>query len=94
MDLLNQKGVLLAICLIGTVLLVADEDQSDEASQPSQLETNNSQASESEEISVDNDPLTGPAQDTTQSGHPTELKPLELKERIRAHANIDLPQDI
>lgn len=94
MDLLNQKGVLLAFCLIGAVLLVADEDQSDETPQPSQLETKVVEERESEEISVNNEPPTGPDQDTTQSSHTTELKPLELKERIRAHANIDLPQDI
>ena len=94
MDLLNQKGVLLAVCLVGALLLTADEDRSDEAPQPSQLATDDVQERESEETSENDDPIAGPDQDTTQSSHATELKPLELNERIRAHANIDLPQDI
>ncbi|MCY4130451.1 MAG: hypothetical protein OXG15_14550 [Gammaproteobacteria bacterium] len=95
MDLLNQKGLLLAICLVGAVLLAADEDQSDEAPQKSRLSTDDIHESQSEKTPVDeDDPPTGPVRDTKQSSQATELKPLELKERIRAHANIDLPQDI
>lgn len=94
MDLLNQKGLLLAICLIGAVLLAADEDQPEEAPQPTQLATEDIHEPESEKTPINEDPPTGPAQDMTQTSQATELKPLELKERIRAHANIDLPQNI
>ena len=94
MDLLNQKGLLVVICLVGAVLLAADEDQSDEAPKPSQMSIEEVQEREPEETPVNKNPSAEPAHVTMPSSQTTELKPLELKERIRAHANIDLPQDI
>lgn len=95
MDLLSRKEALLTICLLGAACLSADENQSDEAPQPSQR---------AEEVALDDDkptepsdkkaPVSEPAETKTPSAPSAKLKPLELKERVRAHANIDLPQDI
>ncbi|MCY4095337.1 MAG: hypothetical protein OXG05_09475 [Gammaproteobacteria bacterium] len=94
MDLLNAKKALVSVCLLGAVLLVADENGSDEV--PVRLKQNAEQAQELK-TTVSSDKKEH-SQETTQSKTPsnqaTDLKPLELKERIRAHANIDLPQDI
>ena len=95
MDLLNQKGLLLAICLTGAALLLAaDEGESDKDRPSSQLGTDESLEVKSELTNVKIEQPAEQAQDTTQRNQATDLKPLELRERIRAHANIDLPQDI
>lgn len=94
MDLLNQKAVLLTICLLGNVALVADEDQLDESSPQSEQETNAVLEPKVSKDSDKNDSTPEPAQSKTQTSQPSELKPLVLNERIRSHANIDLPQDI
>lgn len=94
MDLLKRKQLLLMLCLLGAPLVVADENQSDEVQQTSEHETNKELELKSTEPSVENNPSEEPVRSTTHASPATELKPLQLKERIRAHANIDLPQDI
>ena len=91
MAILSRKKVLLAICIVGAVLLAADEQKSDEAPRPVNDEI---QELTPAETTVDDDARTEPAEATEKSNQVNELKPLKLKERIRAHANIDLPQDI
>ena len=94
MDLLNRKRALMSVCLIGAVLLGADEDQSDETTQRSETKTETVLAPSSPQTSVKDDAAVEPVQSQKQSSQSSELKPLILRERIRAHANIDLPQDI
>lgn len=90
MDLLKRKANLLTICLLGAMVLVADEDESEET--PQERDEKIERAVEPN--SPENNPASEPAPSPTRSTQSTELKPLELQERIRAHANIDLPQDI
>ncbi len=94
MDSLKLKQPLLMLCLLSASLLVADENEPDEAQQTSEHETNKELELKSTEPSVENNPSEENVQSPTHASPATELKPLELKERIRAHANIDLPQDI
>lgn len=97
MDILNRKTILATICLLSAVALIADEDQSEttpqlageapeavlEPTSPKTTETTDKEDTDAESV-----------QSATQTSQSIELKPLVLKERIRAHANIDLPQDI
>ncbi|MCE2406150.1 MAG: hypothetical protein J4G19_01415 [Pseudomonadales bacterium] len=94
MALLDRKQPLLLLCLLSASLLVADENKSDEAQQMSEPEAEKVVELKSEEPIIENDRSKEPVQSPTQASPNTELKPLELRERIRAHANIDLPQDI
>lgn len=87
----RTRALVAAIGLVGAVLLVADEQKSDETPQPVSDKVLDV---ESEETAVTDDAPIEAAKSTMESNQANELKPLELKERIRAHANIDLPQDI
>ncbi|MCY3859585.1 MAG: hypothetical protein OXG25_11835 [Gammaproteobacteria bacterium] len=94
MDLLKPKNALIGVCLLGAALISADENLHDD--EPKRLEqtAENVQASKSTNSSVEKEPTPEPTGNKTPNRQATDLKPLELKERIRAHANIDLPQDI
>lgn len=97
MDILNRKAVLVACCLLSAVVLIADENQSETAPQPAGETTEaviEPKSPKTTKTTDMEDTTAEPVQSTPQTGQPTELKPLVLKERIRAHANIDLPQDI
>ena len=94
MDLLNRKRVLMTVCLLGAFGLSADEHQSEETPQEPEQETQKVLEPMSTETSDQDQSSPEPIQSTTQTSQSTELKPLFLTERIRAHANIDLPQDI
>ena len=95
MDLLSRKEVLLTICLFGSLALVADEDQPMETPQQTEQETKATLApASSKETSDKTDSANEPIQPPLETNQSSELKPLVLKERIRAHANIDFPQDI
>lgn len=94
MDILNRKAVQVACCLLSAVVLIADENQSETAPQPAEETTEAVIEPKSPKTTDTEDTTAEPVQSTPQTGQPTELKPLVLKERIRAHANIDLPQDI
>ena len=94
MDLLNRKATLLTVCLLGAMVLVADDDESEDTPQQPNEKTQVAIEPNSPETPVENESISEPAHSNTQSSQSTELKPLELQERIRAHANIDLPQDI
>lgn len=84
----------MSVCLIGAVLLGADEERSDETTQRSEKKTETVLAPNPPQTSVKDDAAVEPVPSQTQSRQSSELKPLILRERIRAHANIDLPQDI
>ena len=73
--------------------MAADEQKSDEVPRPVNDEVQEQELTPAETTAND-DVLTEPAEATEKGNQVNELKPLELKERIRAHANIDLPQDI
>lgn len=93
MDLLKIVRIGVFTALLGSPATLAEEE-----APPAPADAS---AQETQQQSDDATATATPAQDSqtaTQSASPNaqpkELKPLELKERIRAHANIDLPQDI
>lgn len=94
MDLLRSKRVLIAIAVVGAMLLTADENDSGETSERLQQHTEEAQVPASTDSTANKDSSPEPKQTKTIATQATDLKPLELQERIRAHANIDLPQDI
>ena len=94
MDLLNPKKALISVCLLGALLLVADENGSDEVPKRLEQRAENVQGRKSADSNNKNETSPETTQTKTVSSQATDLKPLELQARIRAHANIDLPQDI
>ena len=94
MDLLNPKRALITVSLLGAMLLTADESEPGESSERLPKKTDAEQELSSTDSSVTKESPQEPTQTKTSSSQATDLKPLELRERIRAHANIDLPQDI
>lgn len=100
MDLLRKLSVLIIFLGLSTSLALPNEDQQaqtsgNEAAAPDQLEaaTNTQEETQGE---TDSQPRAHSLNPTQQAAQPPAkpLKPLQLQEEIKAHANTDLPQDI
>ena len=94
MDLLKKTPIVLfVVFVIWQTPYANDEDPLDQTEQPQE-----SSAPNKEKALSGNNASSSAKQDTEEQSagqaDTVELKPLQLRERVRSHANIVLPQDI